>query len=92
MVSLVAIHWLEPGDPKGQMEAFLQNSKRQAKGIISRQILRSRNDPNKITTVSTFESFEDYENFFHIDPKRLDRPRTTDDPTELDVYDDITPK
>ena len=92
MVTLVAIHWLEPGDPKGQMEAFLRNSKRQAKGLLSRQILRSRNDPNKITTVTVFETYDDYESFFHIDPKRLDRPRTPDDPTELDVYDDITPR
>ncbi len=92
MVSLVAIHWLAPGDPKGQMEAFLRNSKKQAKGLVSRQILRSRNDPNKITTVTNFETYEDYKAFFNIDPKRLDRPRTPDDPTELDVYDDITPR
>lgn len=92
MVTLVAIHWVKPEDFEDRMKLFKANSKKKAKGLISRQILQSKNDPHKITTVTNFETMQDFENFFHIDPKRLNRGRTKEDPTDLDIYEDITPK
>ncbi len=92
MVTLVAVHWVKPEDIDSRMELFLANSKKKAKGLISRQVLRSKSDPNKITTVTNFETMKDFENFFHIDPKRLNRGRTKEDPTDLDIYEDISPK
>ena len=89
MVTFVALHWRTQEDVERGMEVFEANSEKfkKAKGFVSRQVLRSRSDPYKITTVTTFETMEDYESFFKIDPNRLNKQRSPEDPAELDIYD-----
>ncbi len=65
MVTLVAEHWGTPESAEKGIEAFKSNTEKlkNNKGFVSRQVLRSRTDPYKYTTVTTFETLEDYESF-----------------------------
>ncbi len=92
MVTLVAVHYYKGERLERGMKSFSANDERTkaAKGFVSRQVLRSKNDPTKIATVTTFETMEDYEALFNIDPKRYNRSRTPEDPVELDIYEVIS--
>ncbi len=71
MVTLVALHWMDPEQKEGGLEAFRSNTERakKARGFVSRLVLKSTSDPKLYTTVTTWETMEDYENFQN-DPNR----------------------
>jgi len=96
MVTLVALHWMTSEQMKRGFEAFKSNTERskKAKGFVSRLILKSTSDPEKYTTVTTWESMEDYENFQN-DPNRPVAHRDPNAPPlfaklERDVYEVVT--
>ncbi len=96
MVTLIAEHWATPESVERGMEAFNRNTEqlRNTKGFVSRQVLRSRTDPYKYTTVTTFETLEDYETFM----KGIEQRRAQRDPNapklflgeKLEGYDILT--
>lgn len=65
MITLVAEHWFKADIAKQAVEIFLANDKKlkDKGGLISRLVLTSREDPTKITTVTTWESEEGYDRF-----------------------------
>ena len=75
MVTLIADHWLRPD---GSIEAFTRNTDRlkSSRGFVSRLVMRSLEDPTKLTTVTTWESREDYDAFM----KELEEGRRKRDP------------
>jgi heme-degrading monooxygenase HmoA len=65
MITLIAEHWFKADIAETAVEIFLANDKklRDAGGMVSRLVLTSREDPTKITTVTTWESTEGYDRF-----------------------------
>ena len=65
MITLIAEHWGDASVIEKGMEAFRRNSERLkgTEGFISRSVLRSRVDPYKLTTVTTFATVEAYNEF-----------------------------
>jgi heme-degrading monooxygenase HmoA len=61
MITLIADHWVKPDFMDGAMKAFEDNTD---KGThVHRLVLRSQDDPSKITTVTTWETQEEYQKF-----------------------------
>jgi heme-degrading monooxygenase HmoA len=65
MITLVAEHWFKADIAKEAVKFFLANDQKlkDAGGLVSRLVLTSREDPTKITTVTTWESEEGYDRF-----------------------------
>lgn len=65
MITLVAEHWFKADSAERAAEIFLANDQKlkDAGGLVSRLVLTSREDPTKITTVTTWESEEGYDRF-----------------------------
>ena len=77
MITSIAEHWGTPESGDKGMEAFKRNTERLKKteGVVSRQVLRSLTDPGKYTTVTTFKTKEDYEEFVkELEQRRAQRP------------------
>ena len=89
MVTLVALHWMGATKQKEGLKAFKDNSDRakKAKGFVSRLILKSTTNPSLWTTVTTWETMDDYNNFQN-DPNRPkhDPSKPLFDKLERDVY------
>ena len=98
MVSLVALHWMTtPEQMERGFGAFRANSERAktAKGFVSRVILKSTSDPAKYTTVTTWETMEDYESFQKAGAAARPAQRDPNAPSmfeklERDVYEVVT--
>lgn len=61
MVTLVAEHWIKPESMERVMKIFRDNTE---KGdFVSRLVLKSMDDPSKITTVTTWETEGEYKKF-----------------------------
>ncbi len=90
MITLVALHWMGPDKKERGMGAFRSNTERakSAKGFVSRLALKSTTDPELWTTVTTWESMDDYNNFQN-DPNRPkpDPNIPHFDKLERDVYE-----
>ncbi len=65
MITLVAEHWFKAEVMDKAVDGFLANDQKlkDAGGLVSRLVLTSRDDPTKITTVTTWESEEGYDRF-----------------------------
>lgn len=65
MITLIAEQWGDPSVVEKGREVFRQNSERlkRAEGFVSRSVLRSRLDPYKLTTLTTFATVEAYHEF-----------------------------
>jgi heme-degrading monooxygenase HmoA len=73
VITLIAEHWGDPMVVEKGMEAFRRNSEKLkgTKGFVSRSVLRSRVDPYKYTTVTTFASAEAYDEFMRALHERV---------------------
>ena len=73
MITLIAEHWGDPTVVEKGMEAFRRNSEKLkgTKGFVSRSVLRSKVDPYKYTTVTTFASAEAYDEFMQALHERV---------------------
>ena len=78
MVTLIADHWLKAENAERGGDIFSKNTERlkSGKGFVSRLVIRSLEDPTKITTVTTWETREDYDAFM----KELEEGRRKRDP------------
>ncbi len=65
MITLVAEHWFKADIAEKAVDVFLANDKKlkDAGGLVSRLVLTSREDPTKITTVTTWEDETGYDRF-----------------------------
>ena len=90
MITLVALHWMGPDKKERGLGAFRSNTDRarKARGFVSRLALESTTDPTLWTTVTTWETMEDY-NDFQNDPNRPkpDPSNPHFDKLERDVYE-----
>ena len=76
MITLVAEHWFKADVMDEALAVFLANDAKlkDAGGLVSRLVLTSREDPTKITTVTTWESHEGYDRFMAKLAKRQANP------------------
>ena len=90
MITLIALHWMGPDKKERGLNAFRHNSSRatKAKGFISRLALESTTDSELWTTVTTWETMDDYNNFQNDPNKPKSDPNNPHfDKLERDVYE-----
>ncbi len=91
MITVVALHWL---DPKKREEGIatmrgISETAKGAKGLVSRFVLISTTNPDLWTTVTVWQTKEDYRNYWD-GPTRPKRPANVPAPfarMDIDVYE-----
>lgn len=84
MITMITLHYLSKENRKEAMELLKRNTElaEKAKGLISRQVFISENDPLKGYSVTSWETREDMEAF----RRNPDRPKMRYEGEEKRIY------
>ena len=84
MVTMITLHYLAKENREQAMELLKKNTElaENAKGLISRQVFISINDPLKGYSVTSWETMEDLESFRH----NPERPKMEYEGDEKRIY------
>ena len=86
MITRIALHVIDPENRDRAIDLLNRNTERMksAKGFVSRAVYYSTTDPNTSYCVSTFQSHQDWDDYF----KLPNRPKLTMEGPEKRTYED----